>query len=135
MDEVSTSSPVTPTPTTSPSATIKPTTSPTAVPISTPGNSHYTGNDSLSDYATPTRTVYDTFHYLHCGYCLQKVTLTINGTGALNIISTTGGNGALIMVMVQIVYVRFQAAAQTVGHQMTSSIYIGKNTLKIAYSC
>mgnify|MGYP000677704049 CR=1 FL=1 len=72
LDEVSTSSPVTPTPTTSPSATIKPTTSPTAVPISTPGNSHYTGNDSLSDYATPTRTVYDTFHYLHCGYCLQK---------------------------------------------------------------
>ena len=72
LDEVSTSSPVTPTPTTSPSATIKPTTSPTAVPISTPGNSHYTGDDSLSDYVTPTRTVYDTFHYLHCGYCLQK---------------------------------------------------------------
>ena len=29
------------------------------------------------------------------GIVCKKVTLTINGTGALNIISTTGGNGAL----------------------------------------
>lgn len=71
-DAVSTSSPVTATPTASPSETTKPTTSPTAVPISTPNHSYYTGDDSLSDYVTPTRTVYDTFHYLHCGYCLQK---------------------------------------------------------------
>ena len=63
---------VTATPTASPSETAKPTTSPTAVPISTPNNSYYTDDDSLSDYVTPTRTVYDTFHYLHCGYCLQK---------------------------------------------------------------
>ena len=61
-DAISTSSPVTATPTTSP----------TAVPISTPNHSYYTSDDSLSDYVTPTRTVYDTFHYLHCGYCLQK---------------------------------------------------------------
>ena len=71
-DAVSTSSPVTATPTASPSETTKPTTSPTAVPISTPNHSYYTGDDSLSDYVTPTRTVYNTFHYLHCGYCLQK---------------------------------------------------------------
>ena len=71
-DAASTSSPVTATPTASPSETAKPTTSPTAVPISTPNHSYYTGDDSLSDYVTPTRTVYDTFHYLHCGYCLQK---------------------------------------------------------------
>ncbi len=69
-DEVSTSSPATATPTASaqateeptpsPAATAKPTASPTSVPISTPGNSHYTGDDSLSDYVAPTRTVYDT---------------------------------------------------------------------------
>ena len=86
---------VTATPTASPSETAKPTTSPTAVPISTPNNSYYTDDDSLSDYVTPPRTVYDTFHYLHC----KKVPLTINGTGTLNIISTNGGalNGIIYL--------------------------------------
>lgn len=64
------------------------------------------------------------------GIVCKKVTLTINGTGTLNIISTTGGNGALDYGDGSDCVCEISGGSSNGGHQMTSSIYIGKKYIK-----